>query len=253
MGKYITLADFNRIVTKLKKIAYLDSGTTPITGALAETIKSIYGKSYPNLRSLIGELNSDAPVNFRNLFILLSKDSFWQAYPKFQDLDLEAEDKNLIWSIYKGLFEEEPSNWKSGDDLSLFAKWMRDPNLNNSKNYYNNIAQACASIEALTLQQFKRDSEGIITNQTLRDNVNSGISSRIERDITGSLDPNSLNDFRSRFKDFTPKELPEGQDNYWKYFGFKNASSYKDLTLQVGDFIIAMNSNSDTVHIYKNG
>ena len=104
MGKYITLADFNRIVTKLKKIAYLDSGTTPITGALAETIKSIYGKSYPNLRTLIGELNSDAPVNFKNLFTLLSKDSFWQAYPKFQDLDLEAEDKNLIWSIYKGLF-----------------------------------------------------------------------------------------------------------------------------------------------------
>ena len=151
MGKYITLADFNRIVTKLKKIAYLDSGTTPITGALAETIKSIYGKSYPNLRTLIGELNSDAPVNFKNLFTLLSKDSFWQAYPKFQDLDLEAEDKNLIWSIYKGLFEDEPSNWKPGDDLSLFAKWMRDPNLNNSKNYYNNIAQACASIEALNL------------------------------------------------------------------------------------------------------
>ena len=35
MGKYITLADFNSIVTKLKKIAYLDSDTTPITGALA--------------------------------------------------------------------------------------------------------------------------------------------------------------------------------------------------------------------------
>ena len=254
MGKYITLADFNRIVTKLKKIAYLDSGTTPITGALAETIKSIYGKSYPNLRTLIGELNSDAPVNFKNLFTLLSKDSFWQAYPKFQDLDLEAEDKNLIWSIYKGLFEDEPSNWKPGDDLSLFAKWMRDPDLNNSKNYYDNIAQACSSIEALTLQQFKRDSDGLITNQTLRDNVNSGISSRIERAITGALDPNSLNDFIGRFKQFTPKELKEGQiDNYWKNFGFKNVAFYKDLTLQVGNFTIVMNSNSDTVHIYKNG
>ena len=128
---------------------------------------------------------------------------------------------------------------KPGDDLSLFAKWMRDPNLNNSKNYYNNIAQACASIEALTLQQFKRDSDGLITNQTLRDNVNSGISSRIERAITCALDPNSLNDFIGRFKQFTPKELKEGQiDNYWKNFGFKNVASYKDLTLQVGNFII---------------
>ena len=50
---------------------------------------------------------------------------------------------------------------------------MLDPDPSLKFNYFNFIVQACTSVEALQLQQFKEDEDGIIKAQTLQDNVNS--------------------------------------------------------------------------------
>lgn len=194
----LSVADFNRIISKLKRFAFSKEAFTSLSESSMinwkKAIDGVYGADhkYGNLFTIIGTLNDDAPKNYRQFFTLLVNDNFWNNKTLLKSIGLTSHDKDYIWSIYNYVFKARPLEVIKKLDpsqLSMYEKFMLDPDPSLKFNYFNFIVQACTSVEALQLQQFKEDEDGIIKAQTLQDNVNSTQRSRLERAITGQLSP----------------------------------------------------------------
>lgn len=194
-GEKLSLKDFNRIISTIKKIASCEWALDKFNTATKKIVNDIFpGKNYNTLHEIIGDLNNDAALNYMGLFKLLSSGTFWSANGVFattgtgktiNSIGLEKYDLNLIWSIYKRVFERHAAN--DVRNWSLLDRFIYNPDPDESHNYFYYLIQAFTSIESFQLQQYRENEQGFIVNQTLRDNVN--ISSRrvLENMITSSL------------------------------------------------------------------
>lgn len=82
----VAVSDFNRIISKIKYIAYTTAAhkLVPTDSDLYNIIISIYGEEIfdgeVTLYKILGNLNMDGACNYQKLFQLLSTETFWKFY-----------------------------------------------------------------------------------------------------------------------------------------------------------------------------
>ena len=110
----LSVADFNRILSKLKRFAFSKEAFTSLSESSMinwkKAIDGVYGADhkYGNLFTIIGTLNDDAPKNYRQFFTLLVNDNFWNNKTLLKSIGLTSHDKDYIWSIYNYVFKARP-------------------------------------------------------------------------------------------------------------------------------------------------
>lgn len=191
----VKLVDFLRIMTTIKKIAHTSEGHRSF-GNLRQKVRDIFGQEYENLFELIGNLNNDPNNNLRRLFELFSSYEFQKEY-SLNKLGFSFNDKNLIYSIYRGCFEKTDIE---NENPSIYQRFLNDPSPSNKWNYYSYITQTCVSVEAFLLQQYL-NRQGVIENTTLVDSQNKARSSHLERSISQNFSALRPLDFKSEYVD----------------------------------------------------
>lgn len=252
----LTLRDFNRIVSTLKKIACSKWALDQFKGKVKEAVDNICkGKNYNSFFELIGDLNNDPAINYGNLFKLLSSDAFLESgyFVKNvgstgrtkESVNIQERDLDLIWSIYKLVFErhnlEQINNWQ---EWSLLDKFIYNPDPNLRENYFNYLIEAFSTIESFQLQQYREIDNGSIVNQTLRDNVNISSRRQLENIITSNLSsllPRDLSASLSRFKQ---DSRTQSLDDFIKY---QDDTNEYVVVFKVGDFTITVRPSEESL------
>lgn len=181
---YLKSDAFNFIISKIKGLLDYDDihninlvfdDTFFLTYPQFDSLRSrLEGKS---LYYLLNSLNDNYLLeNCNVLFELFSDESFFNANRDTIFKNFRYTEKNILYSIKKGLFGNNKGS-------------LYDVYLNNldKENYYSYICQLLITNNPQNYMQYKINEDGELVRVTLRDNLNSQIRRRLEDEISASL------------------------------------------------------------------
>ena len=204
-NKYLTFADYQYIIGKIKDLAWNEKsilGTIGTRNLLGVFQKPAYWDQLsPETKKEIEKLvkQTKAPVRFSTIinqirrnprkylgivFDLLNNQEFQKAIG-FDSNTFEENDLNVIYSLNKGIFGIQESK-------SLYT--LTD--LDGETDFYSFITQVADTIFNVNYVQYYRDSDGILQARTfISQNVNN-LRRGIETTINASNNTNTIKDFK---------------------------------------------------------
>lgn len=221
-GKFLTFADFQYIIGKLKELASWNKqfitgviAKKAITGAIQTP--SYWNQLHEETRKVIEEMVrvNNSPITLSNIinvmrrnprkylsviFDLLSNSDLHTAL-NINSQIFEEGDLNVIYSLNKGVFGANSSN--SLYNLSI---------LDGDNDFYSFITQVADTVFNVSYLQYYRDSDGNLQVRTFISQNLNNIRRTIETSINASNNTNTIKDFDSYSKqlniqDFTGNSL----------------------------------------------
>lgn len=230
--QYLSFQDFNYIITKIKSLAYnpiaknivLDyqffnvqeanknyvktAGVTKTIEAL-RALKRKQGKteeeSYPTFEEVVAFISDNPQRHIHTIFELLCNTNILNKFGGY----INANDRNLIWSIGKELF----GHWNNEVDSegnTIYSRSLYDLHRNSKGDrIFEIVTQIVDSMFADQYIQYYEDSEGNLKMRMLQDFSISQLKNRIlhsMKETHGGLDPQRFQQFLDRFnKNINPR------------------------------------------------
>ena len=172
---YITSEDFFTVIAKIKNLVYNPKVWNDQI-SLNDNVGRYYQKyvQEKSLGSVITSIRTNPQIYSKLVFQLLTN------HGRMDNLGFTDHEKDVVWSLYKGVFENE---FESTTIESSNNKGFKSINTIQSKypytaqNYYNMITEVVDSIFSVDFTQYYED-EGVIKVRNMRDQTKNQLLNR---------------------------------------------------------------------------
>lgn len=244
-GAYLQFSDFSYITSKIKDLVYDSKAASffidkehnrALYESLSEDDKILV--SNKSLRQIISNIRSNPqkyiPLVYKILTFIDNRIPIINQFSNFN-----SQDKNLLWSIYKNIYDSDFSGMGNNPEFhSLYSIQKENPD---SKNYYSAISSVADCIFSVNFVQYYFE-DGVLKLRTLRD----ASIDKTKSEIINIINTRNSNEFLGNF-DFTPYNIETISLNDDRFDGI----SFK-LKLDSGDLYVHVQNMGENIKFSKN-
>ena len=204
-GSYLQFSDFSYITAKIKDLVFDPKVAKMFPDSDESIMKTLTDQEkqlvrHKSLRQIISSSRYNPQTYIPLIFkILTTKRSGSHNYVIDSYGKFNAQDKNIIWSIYKNIYDLDFQGMGANGELhSLYSIQLEHPE---SKNYYAAVSSTADCIFSVDFIQYVQE-DGVLKLRTLRDSA----IAKTRREIENIINTKNSNELVGSF-DFNPYEI----------------------------------------------